>query len=408
MTQPCPVRHLTLFVFLGTLLSAGLNPVSAQNLISPVHGYLSVDPFELRKEFVFQFLALAPAIGQADVTEIDAGNRAELEKALGDFLENRCPVRIDGKPLPMDRDRVHFVRPDPEKGLIVDDRKSIAAKDALVGAVFAAAWDAPPQELTVTWDVFPPDGQPAIVEAGAPGQRAARKLTPENPELAWKNEGGVGIPELLALPPAPEGPVWRIPWALILAIPAGAALGVGFWRARKKVLAAILAAALVGGSGWLFSSPALTFSDPLRKADPLTRDQADEICYALLRNVYHAFDYRRESDIYDTLSKSVGGDLLTDIYLEVQRSLQLENQGGARVRVYEVDLRECQFGDTPPAGGGFAANCEWVAVGTVTHWGHTHNRINRYKARLTVTSAAGQWKLEGLDLESEERIDRKE
>jgi hypothetical protein len=303
----------------------------------------------------------------------------------------------------MAADRVHFVRTDPEKGLVVDDREAIPAGEALVGAVFAAAWDAPPKELQVIWDVFPPDGQPAIVEAGAPGQRAARKLTADHPQLMWKNEGGLGIPELLALPPVPGRPVARIPWILLLA----AAASAGFWLAGKRGLAIAFAAMFAGAGGWLFPTPALLVANPLKAPDPVTPEQAEEICYALLRNVYHAFDYRREAEIYDTLSKSVGGDLLTEIYLEVQRSLQIESQGGARVRVHEVDLRECRFAGSAPAAGGFAADCAWVAVGTVTHWGHTHNRINRYQARLEVSPEDRHWKLVGLQLQSEERIDRR-
>jgi hypothetical protein len=49
----------------------------------------------------------------------------------------------------------------------------------------------------------------------------------------------------------------------------------------------------------------------------------EQVVADLLRNVYQAFDYRKESDIYDTLERSVGGDLLTDIYLETRRSLEL-------------------------------------------------------------------------------------
>jgi len=43
-------------------------------------------------------------------------------------------------------------------------------------------------------------------------------------------------------------------------------------------------------------------------------------------------------------------------------------------------------------------------VGTVTHWGHTHDRVNRYRARLTVAPVGGQWRLVGMELVSEERI----
>jgi hypothetical protein len=60
----------------------------------------------------------------------------------------------------------------------------------------------------------------------------------------------------------------------------------------------------------------------------------------LLSNIYQAFDYREESVIYDILEKSVAGELLTETYLETKRSLEIENQGGARARVKEVEIVE--------------------------------------------------------------------
>ena len=101
----------------------------------------------------------------------------------------------------------------------------------------------------------------------------------------------------------------------------------------------------------------------------------------------------------------MAGNLLEKIYLEIQASLQLENQGGARVRVYNVDLRKCDPTEQT-ATAGFIADCNWITAGTVTHWGHTHERTNRYDAVLTVDPVGNAWKLSGLKLVNEERIDQ--
>ncbi|MBD3320640.1 MAG: hypothetical protein GF350_06055, partial [Chitinivibrionales bacterium] len=45
--------------------------------------------------------------------------------------------------------------------------------------------------------------------------------------------------------------------------------------------------------------------------------EARALFASLHRNIYRAFDYSTESEIYDALSKSVDGDLLTGIYTEV-------------------------------------------------------------------------------------------
>jgi hypothetical protein len=132
-------------------------------------------------------------------------------------------------------------------------------------------------------------------------------------------------------------------------------------------------------------------------------DDAGRIVNGLLENIYGAFDYREESLIYDTLERSVAGELLTDIYLETRRSLELENQGGARAKVKEVNVLASR---QEPLGGeiGFIALCTWNVAGSVGHWGHIHQRINQYEARVVVKALDGVWKIVDLELLQEERL----
>ncbi len=132
-------------------------------------------------------------------------------------------------------------------------------------------------------------------------------------------------------------------------------------------------------------------------------EQAEEVMAGLLRNVYLAFDYRAEDQIYDILERSVGGELLTDIYLETRRSLELENQGGARAKVKDVEILE---GDYRPVdgGAGFESHLIWNVMGSVGHWGHIHRRTNQYEARFTVRAVNGVWKITSLELLEERRL----
>lgn len=133
-------------------------------------------------------------------------------------------------------------------------------------------------------------------------------------------------------------------------------------------------------------------------------DEATEtVVIDLLRNVYQAFDYREESDIYDTLERSVSGDLLTEVYLEVRRALRLESQGGARTKVKELDLVAAEV-DPEAADSGFVVTAEWTVLGAVGHWGHIHTRRNRYEAVLTIEPVEGAWKLTRMQLLDEERL----
>ena len=39
------------------------------------------------------------------------------------------------------------------------------------------------------------------------------------------------------------------------------------------------------------------------------------------------------------------------------------------------------------------------------HWGHTHTRKNQYEAEISVAPVEGAWKIIGLDMIEEKRID---
>jgi hypothetical protein len=135
----------------------------------------------------------------------------------------------------------------------------------------------------------------------------------------------------------------------------------------------------------------------------LSDAEADSVVSGLLANVYRAFDYRDESVIYDTLDRSVDGQLVTQIYLETRRALEIENQGGARAKVAQIELIETEHraaqGET-----GFVTRCTWNVSGSIGHWGHIHQRVNQYEARLTIKALDGAWKLTELELLQEQRL----
>jgi hypothetical protein len=166
----------------------------------------------------------------------------------------------------------------------------------------------------------------------------------------------------------------------------------------RQVSAAVIAGgvilALGTGLGAYQSLYASRFSDQAVKT----------VLDGLLENVYRAFDYRGEDAIYDSLENTVSGDLLTQIYLETRRSLELENQGGARAKVQEVEVLEASYRPLP-SGTGFSSEARWNVTGSVGHWGHIHRRINQYRATVTVESIDDAWRITGLEVLEEERID---
>jgi hypothetical protein len=149
--------------------------------------------------------------------------------------------------------------------------------------------------------------------------------------------------------------------------------------------------------------PLLGFDNPFAKYQKISDEDTDAILLGLLKNIYHAFDYRKENETYDVLAKSAQGDLLTQIYLEARRSLELKNQGGAKVKIKEVTIVTNEMENLKDEIG-FKTRCTWNASGTVGHWGHIHTRKNKYEALVTVKAIDGTWKITGLEMLNEERL----
>jgi|694.fasta_scaffold00579_21 hypothetical protein len=130
------------------------------------------------------------------------------------------------------------------------------------------------------------------------------------------------------------------------------------------------------------------------------REQRVEILAGLLSNIYHAFDYREDEQVYDTLAKCVSGDLLREVYLRMKRSLLLAEQGGDLSHATKVEVTAAE----PDKGSGGALEATWQLTSVSEHWGHIHTQTNQYKALLTLQKDGAAWKLQAFQLLDEKRI----
>lgn len=132
----------------------------------------------------------------------------------------------------------------------------------------------------------------------------------------------------------------------------------------------------------------------------ITKDEAKIIVKSLLKNVYRAFDYSSESDIYDTLANSVTDELLKQTYLAIKQSLIMQSQGGGISKVQEVKIINSKIPDSSFKKNAFDADITWTVRGYIEHWGHTHYRLNQYHARFHVSKDKSSWKIKSLDIQS--------
>ncbi len=321
----------------------------------------------------------------------------ELLRIVAECLRQHHKVVIDGETIVPELARINFLERTLTTSRVIDPPIELDINSAILGAIFVYPTVEPlPQKVTMDWDLFNERIQMIPVSAVDQAGALPTFLEPDFAVLEWQNFLRFPeLPTLKAIVPPPtvlEIAASYLRWVLILVV-LWAIWSV--WQKKVpgtflKIPGTLTLVVVTAGTFWLGQN-----------AKP-SEDVSMEIVSGLLHNVYRAFDFRAEEDIYDVLDKSVEGDLLTQIYLETRRGLELANQGGARAKVKNIEVTDL----TTRAGqdGGFIAEASWNVAGSVGHWGHVHQRRNRYQAELNIRPVDGVWKLTDLEILQEERL----
>ena len=367
---------------------------------APMSGFLYVEPYEVRKEIVLRPRDLQAFVdlGLEGRDTIPVEMQDHLKRTAAEFLRGRQKVVIDGVAVEPELARVNFLERTLRTSRVVDPPVELDAFGAVLGVIFVYPTGGLPERVTLDWDLWNERIQrvPAVaVDQAGPFPIV---LEPEFAQLEWQNFlQNPELPTMVEIVP-PPGALARslrvLRWVLLAgAVALSLRLLVATREGRPspaRVALPLLALALAGAAFW-----------GGREAD-LSTPRAHEVVSGLLHNVYRAFDFRDEEQIYDVLAQSVEGELLTRIYLETRRGLELASQGGARAKVKRVEMEELEA--EAADGGGFRARATWNVAGSVGHWGHVHERRNRYRAELRVAPVAGAWKLVDLEVLDEERL----
>jgi hypothetical protein len=365
---------------------------------SPMAGFLYVEPFEVRKEIILRPKDVHrwTDLGLDGVDTITPEMQESVKAGIVEFLSDKFQVAIDGEPVEGVIDRVNFLERTLRSSVVLDNR-DIATLPATVGVIYVFPTDGLPQKVEMEWDLFTERMQ--MVPASTVDQAGPLPtfLEPDFSTLTWENF--LKYPELptlteIRLPPTPLQALAR--WGQWLFGVVALLSLAACWRRRAQ-----------GASGMLLAVTALTVllaagSAYAWRSVQLNPERTGELVGSLLHNVYRAFDYRGEEPVYDVLARSVSGGLLADVYLETRQGLELANQGGAKVKVKDIEMLETRLLESVASQ--FTVEARWNVFGSVGHWGHVHQRTNAYHAKITVADVDGAWKLTGLDILEEERL----
>ena len=350
-----------------------------------------------------------------DFSCIDPAHQARVENALTSLLEDLNPVTIDDLDVAPIIDRVTFVSAVEPLGI---DQAPDLPPDVLVTIRYPCKGR--PGRISMTWDLFVYDPR-AVTLGNAPkeelvavmdvfDQRKVITFTPDEPTCEWiapnlpagARVASVAVVMVPATIPLPIVSLLLVV-GLVVATVLSRRLAIGKYRSG-----AIAAAWLLGLLGTYLARGtfAVDLENPWQEVVRVpSQAEAEAVFTSLHRNVYRAFDYKSESDVYDVLARSVGDDLLEQVYNEVYQNLVFQDQGGAVARIKSVDIIETgavSLSEAEP--GAFDIPAKWRVSGVVCHWGHTHTRINEYQAVYTVAPRDKAWKVTGVEVLSSERI----
>ena len=338
----------------------------------------------------------------------------ERRKEIETFFKEKCPLKIDGV------DVAPIL-----KELTYEDKKQaihLAETRDFVNARMILHFPVKhrPKEIDMRWGFWvkePPYGWLAVADADQEpreldlmmfvyGVEDWAYFSPSEPQFVWHAQPkGPQLLSVRAKVGSRAPPPMRVPLASV----AVAVALVAFLLATRKrrVGVAARAAVVVAGLAAMFLARGLLPVEVARFWNEGARlpgeEEAVDIFKTLHQNIYRAFDYEDEDGIYDALSQSVAGELLDTIYNDVYQSLILRDDGGAVARIDKIDILECTARKRDDRAG-FDVDCHWRAHGMVKHYGHTHRRINKYRATYSLASFDGGWKISGVNVTEKARI----
>ena len=377
-------------------------PVSIQQPKDPVSVFLTIEPYEVRLEVLFRVKDLY-ALKELDPPTADMISPDAQDPLIENVLElmrNRVSVMINGKPADAVARRGEFVTAGSYGVMTRKQKIPERVDEAIMGVMFAYLGDDLPKEVTLDWDLFLPASSEVKATVSDPLETQQTILTETAPTLRWQNQlAGFTMPVVKSVPVLlPDIPIISI----VLALVSTGIYAACFSRSRRyiqKTLAALCIAIAIA----CYPFVRFKIDLPGLKSIKPAPQQAVVVIDGLLTNVYRSFYLRDEGTIYDRLAMTASGDQLTDIYLQVRTALELEDRGGARARVDQVQIQEVRD-VTRQADGTFAVDAVWTADGSVSHFGHTHYRQNRYHAIMSIVQDQDTWKIHQIDLLDEQRL----
>lgn len=386
------------------------NPNLRRQFDAPLSAYLYIEPYEVRQEIIVRPKDLQQWLDLElqDDGVLPVEQQEGLKKRIAQFLSEKNPVFIDGRRAEGKLDRIHFIHRTLRTTGIIEPPVDLDVTSATLGVIFVYPVDELSEEVSMTWELFSPRIQSIPVVASDESGGLPAEVTPGDPALVWKNYlTNPTSPQMMTIPQPPPGRQLPIP---VLSALCGVVFVVMLvvlgrqWAVRREFSRPAAATSIVLFGVGLMALPfaKLNAFNPFAEQQSLDDDAAQELLSALLHNAYRSFDHHNESLIYDRLEKSISGELLSAVYVETRRSMEVKNQGGLRISVKEVQVTELESVDSNALEPTFW--CRWQVSGWIGHWGHIHRRENEHLAHISLGVREGTWKITEMEMLDEQTV----
>ena len=382
--------------------SAGEAQRSTGLMTTPIMVYLSVEPFEIRQEILVQASSAMEILGKGYdyLTSIPVDLQSGIKEDLQDSVISNTTLFIDGQMVFPSEMQANFAT--LNRGGVSTRKNPVdeSLENGIIGISLIYDTESFPDSILVDWTLFPPSVRSIEASAVDPHGALTVMMNPDDYKFLWKSRlAGFKVPDVRAVefsrPSVPA--ISLLLWMGILVFVLYMVVS------RKPVIVRYWMIAIVGIGFACFPFLRFNADFPFIPQGKPSRERTGIIINDLLTNVYMAFDRRTEEDVYDRLALTVSGDQLTDIYLQNRQSMAMENRGGARAKVDEVNVQELYAVERAEYDG-LVADVLWTVRGSVNHFGHTHYRQNQYRALVSFNSDNETWKIYHIETIDEKRI----
>jgi len=387
-----------------------------------VYSFIYITDYEVRHEVLIPLATLTSLIDikRKDESFLEVDEQLVAAKQVKAFFGAGNPVTIDGIEVKPVFDRVDFYGLDLSDFAMRPEKRRVSMASGRVGVIMSYSAKTRPAEVAVEWDLLSStirEVDSVVIAYQDVIKTTFSKFKSDN-VYRWKAPDRAPLPPITGLSGTYDlkkyqQPTVTVSWATIgLCGITVILLVVGLFF--SETIWPYLAAGAIGlvGSYFVSNFAVATYDHPWRQPEKfeMSADEVKDVFGRLHANMFRAFDYVDESDVYQALAKSVDGDLLRELYLQINQSLRVQEQGGAVAVIEKVQLVDGNpFSVSGEVGRQsavrFGYHAAWTLEGTIEHWGHIHQRTNKYRARFVVDFLEGDdgdagWKI--TDIQDQE------